>query len=70
MKKTILPPLFVIKTENYTPIMNSNDNHQFYSTTNHNDVDVTSNIYPDQLPVNFLYFKRMNVLVQDSIFVI
>jgi len=44
MKKNRLSPLSVIKTENQIPIMNSNDNQQFY-----NDFHLTSTIYPDQL---------------------
>jgi hypothetical protein len=44
MKKNRLSPLSVIKTENQIPIMNSNDNQQFY-----NDFHITSTIYPDHI---------------------
>jgi hypothetical protein len=42
MKKNLVSPLSVIKTENNIPIMNSNDNHQFYQDFH----------LPDQLQVN------------------
>ena len=50
--ENILSPLSAIKTENHIPIVNSNNNHQLFSTTNHNDFDGTSTIYPNQLQVN------------------
>ncbi len=53
MKKNLLSPLSVIKTENLIPIMNSNT-HQLYSTTNQDEFEGSSSIYSDQLQVSFL----------------
>ncbi|CAF0797310.1 unnamed protein product [Rotaria sp. Silwood1] len=52
--ENILSPLSTIKTENHIPIVNSNNNYQFYSTTTENNFDITptqhiSIIYADQL---------------------
>ncbi|CAF1265554.1 unnamed protein product [Rotaria sordida] len=48
--ENILSPLSNIKTENHISIVNSNNNHhQLYSTTNQNNFNIISTIYPEQL---------------------
>lgn len=54
--ETISSPLCITKTEDPTPLMNSNDYHQFF--INQNDFQLPPTNYPDQLQVIYSNLKK------------